>query len=109
MLRVQSLDRAAAPDTVKAVDLTPPTRTKKALRKKPGAPKEYGRPEELLTRNSRDAGCLESLVRGFDLELHLFALSKRLEPLHCDRGEVYEYVLTVGLFNEAITLGVVEP
>ena len=62
-----------------------------------------------MTRNSRYAGSLESLVRRPDLELHLFTLSERLEPLHRDRGKVYKHVFTVGLFNEALTLRVIEP
>jgi hypothetical protein len=46
---------------------------------------------------------------GLNLELDDLAFSKRLEAVHLDRREVDEDVLARVLFNEAITLGVIEP
>src|SRR5690606_6616697 len=43
------------------------------------------------------------------LELHILPFGEGLEPLHRDRGEVHEHVLAVGLLNEAVALGVIEP
>src|SRR5690606_18628604 len=60
-------------------------------------------------RGPGDVGGLEPLLRLTNLELHVLPLGERLEPLHRDRGEVDEDVLTVRLLNEAIALGVIEP
>src|SRR5690606_29790511 len=57
----------------------------------------------------RDVRRLEALLGLPDLELDLLALGERLEAFHVDRGEVHEHVLAVGLFNEAIALGIIEP
>ena len=52
---------------------------------------------------------VQTLVTGFDVEFHLLSFRERLEPFHRDRREVNEDVLSTFLFDEAITLGVIEP
>src|SRR5687767_11651312 len=52
---------------------------------------------------------VQSLVAGADLELDFLSLGERLEPVHLNGGEVYEHVFAAFLFDEAITLGVIEP
>src|SRR5687768_9459644 len=52
---------------------------------------------------------VEPLVSGLDVEFHLLAFCKGLESVHRDCGEMHENVLSAFLFDEAITLGVIEP
>ena len=52
---------------------------------------------------------MESLVAGLDLELDFLTFSKGLEAIHRYRREVNEDVFTTFLFNEAVTLRVIEP
>ena len=54
-------------------------------------------------------GGVQSLRAGLDLELDLLPLGEGLEPVHRDRGEVDEHILTSLLFDEAVPLGVIEP
>src|SRR5688572_23199388 len=59
--------------------------------------------------NAAHVGRLEAFLGLPNLELYLLAFGERLEPLHRNRGEVHEHILAVGLFNEAIALGIIEP
>jgi len=52
---------------------------------------------------------VQPFVSGSDLELYFLALSKRLEAVHLDRGEVHEYVFAALLLNEAVAFSVIEP
>ena len=54
-------------------------------------------------------GRVKSLCARLDLELDFLALGKGLEAFHADCGEVHENVLTTFLFNETVSLGIVEP
>ena len=52
---------------------------------------------------------VQTLVASFDIEFHLLTFRERLESFHRDRGEVNEDILSTFLFDEAVTLGVIEP
>jgi hypothetical protein len=52
---------------------------------------------------------VQAFVARFHLELHGLTFSKGFEPVHLNRREVYEYVVSTLLFNEAVTLRVIEP
>ena len=52
---------------------------------------------------------VQPLIASFDFEFHLLSFRERLESVHRDRGEVNEDVLPTFLFDEAVTLGVIEP
>src|ERR1043166_8296791 len=52
---------------------------------------------------------MQSFLAGVDLELHLLTFGEALEPIHLDGGEVDEHIFSTVLFDEAITLGVIEP
>src|SRR3954471_2226414 len=54
-------------------------------------------------------GRVETLGAGLDLELDLLPLGEGLEAVHGDRGEVHEHVFATFLFDEAVSLGVIEP
>src|SRR5665213_1548626 len=56
-----------------------------------------------------DVRGVQPFLSGVNLELHFLALGERLEAVHRDRGEMDEDILTAVLFNETVTLGVVEP
>src|SRR5689334_9324680 len=52
---------------------------------------------------------VEALGTRLDLELDLLTFGEGLEPIHHDRRKVDEHILAAILFNEAITLRVIEP
>jgi hypothetical protein len=59
--------------------------------------------------DANDLGGVQSLRASLNLEFDFLPLGQGFEPFHCDRGEVYEDVLSAFLLNEAIPLGVIEP
>src|SRR5688500_2951406 len=54
-------------------------------------------------------GCIESFVARLDLEFDFLTFSKSLEAIHRYHIEVDENVFTTIMFDEAVTLRVVEP
>src|ERR1041385_2452802 len=52
---------------------------------------------------------MKPLLAGVDFELHLLAFGETLEAVHLDRGEMDKHIFSVVLFNEAVSLGVIEP
>src|SRR6266545_2144422 len=63
----------------------------------------------VLLRDLAHVGGLQALGAFQDLELDHLALVQGPEPVHLDRGEMYEYVLTVRTGDEAVALVRVEP
>src|SRR3970282_2870624 len=52
---------------------------------------------------------MEALAAGLDFEIHHLSLGEGLEAIDLDRSEVDEDTLARLLFNEPVTLGVIEP
>ncbi len=52
---------------------------------------------------------VQSLISCLDFEFNLLPFCKCFEAIHGDGGEVDKNVLTTLLFNESITLRIIEP
>src|SRR5690606_33951623 len=72
--------------------------------------KEAARPRRAAASGSLDVRRLLALRARDDVELHFLTFLEGLEPVHLDRAEVREQILTsiVGGY-ETVPLGVVEP
>jgi hypothetical protein len=56
-----------------------------------------------------DVGGLESFRTGDYIESNGFAFGEGFESITLNGGEVYEYIVTIVLFDKPETLGVIEP
>src|SRR5690606_26791490 len=57
----------------------------------------------------RDVGGVQPLVAVLNLEFDSLSFLQRLESVHLDCREVHEHIVSALLFDEAISLGVIEP
>src|SRR6185437_13854298 len=56
-----------------------------------------------------DAVGRKPLLSRLELEFHRLTFCESLESVHLNRGKMDEHILALLLFNETVTLGVIEP